>query len=927
MADTFLITDIAGSTRLWEEHPQSMGEALAAHDRVIDEAVTSVGGRVFKHTGDGMAAVFADPLAAVKAASRIHERLGDIPVEGVGSLSVRIGIHTGEAEERDGDYFGLAVSRTARLMDAGHGGQILCSSVTGRLVEDAVRLVDLGEHRLRDLTSPERIYQLAVDGAGTTFPRLRTLDVAPNNLPHFPTSFVGRHEEQQELAELISNSRLVTITGVGGAGKTRLALQVAADLVPRFPAGVWLAELATVTDPDALDAAVMATLGLGQPSGSDPRRVIMEHLAGKEALLVVDNCEHLIDAAASLVAEILAAAPEVKVVATSRELLGVSGEVSYRLRSLTVPGRDVRDLVAARATDAVGLFVERATTGRPDFQLTDDNASTVADICRRLDGMPLAIELAAARLRSFSVDQIAAHLDQRFRLLTGGARTALPRQQTLTAAIDWSYRLLEEAEKAMFRRLSIFSGGFTYEAVEEVCPGDPVGRFDVLELLPNLVDKSLVVADEADGEVRYRLLETLRQFARDRLDEEGDAETWRERHARHYARLSDADMRRRAFGPHGPEVRRLLRAESSNLRRALDWALGIGESELVFALFYSLARVFGMDGRWSELLAWSEMVGELVDSDTPLRLRAQWMASHGTALYYKPDHEGAVEMLGGAADILRRLDEDGADPDTLIDFPRVLNNLGFVLLYTGRGGERNEVYTELQHEVLDVARRLGDEFWEAVALANLAHHRDPGGDPVRARGLFEEAEAAARRVGPDRLAGLADQRAYFEFSQGEIAEACRRWAEASRLAEEVGDPQSAAASRLARAAGRVEQGDLEAAEDFQAAVVQLLADPEVERSRAFHQTVLVFGAGVDAAFGRLERVASAAGVSETLADGGLTVRWDLLDYFEGIKERARQELGEERYEEIRSQSAARPDDELAALVGNSTEPTAVLKAP
>lgn len=915
MPTTFLFTDIAGSTRLWQEHPDAMGAALATHDRVIGEAVAACGGRVFKHTGDGAAAVFNDPVAAVEAAGRIQEWLNETALEEVGPLSVRIAIHSGEAEQRDGDYFGLAVSRTARLMDAGHGGQVLCSAATGELVgERGIALVDLGEHRLRDLTGAERIYQVAVDGVADDFPRLRTLDAAPNNLPHFTTSFVGREEEQEELAELIATSRMVTVTGVGGAGKTRLALQVAADLVPRFSDGVWLVELAAVANPESLDAAVVAALGPGQPSGAAPRQVVLDHLAGRDALLVVDNCEHLIEQAASLVDDILTAAPDVKVVATSRELLGITGEVSYRLRSLAVPGRDIGDTEAVRSADAVRLFVARAMEGRPDFSLTDDNAATVAEICRRLDGMPLAIELAAARVRSFSVDQIATRLDQRFRLLTGGARTALPRQQTLTAAIDWSYRLLGEAEKALFRRLSVFSGGFDFEAAEAVCPGDPVDELDVLELLPALVDKSLVVAEETGGVVRYRLLETLRQYGRDRLDEKGDADLWRRRHAEHYARLSDLDIRRRVLGPEGPGLRQAIRMEMSNLRQGMGWALGAGERDLGLDLLYPFARISIMDGHWSELLTWSEAFAELIDETIPPHRRAEWLLSCGSALFRKGDHEAAAERLQEAADIFRRLDGEGADDDTLAEFPRAVNNLSLVLLYSGRGGDRNEHYTKLQYEVLEVGRRLDARFWEALALANLAHHRDPGGDPAEARKLFEEAEEAARRIGSDRLAGLAVQRAFFEFSQGEVEEACRQWEEATRLADEIADRSSAVQSRVAWAAGQVEAGDLEAEARFREAVAEMLSDPEVAKAMTYHHLALAFGAGVDAAAGRWERVATAEGISQTLTGRGLTLRWDLVDYFNRKIDEARRRLSQDAFRRARARGVARTDEEITAFL-------------
>lgn len=916
---TFLFTDIAGSTRLWQQHPAAMETALAAHDQLLNEAVIASGGRVFKHTGDGMAAVFDDPVAAVKAATDIQRRLTETPHDEVGALSIRIGIHTGTAAKREGDYFGLAVSRTARLMDAGHGGQVLCSAVTGELVKGAgIPLVDLGEHRLRDLTSPERIYQVTVDGMADEFPRLRTLDAAPNNLPHFTTSFIGREVELGELDELLAQHRMVTISGVGGAGKTRLALHVAADVAPGFSDGVWLVELATVTDPDAIDAAVVSALNLQQSSGTSPRQAILEHVSAREMLIVVDNCEHLIDAAAGLIDDILNAAPNVSVIATSRELLGIGGEVSYRLRSMAVPDRDEQDLQEIRSADAIGLFLERAATGRPDFAVTSENASTVAEICRRLDGMPLAIELAAARLRSFSLEQVASYLDQRFRLLTGGARTAMPRQQTLTAAIDWSYRLLSEPEKALFRRLSVFSGGFTFEAVEAVCTGDPIVEFDVLELLPALVDKSLVVVDEVHGASRYGLLETLRQYARDRLDEEGNSDSWRRRHAQFFARLSGPNIRRRIWGPDGPEIRRKIHAEMANLRQAMTWAIGAGEAELAIASLYPYSRISLALGQWSELLTWCEQMADLVTEETAPLDRASWLMAYGAALYLGGDNARAIELVEESVAIFRDLDGQGMDGDVVVDFARALNNLSMFLLYSDRAGPRNEIYTEIQGEVLELGRRSEDQFTIAMALANLAHHRDPGGDPVAARRLFEEAEEAARGLGSDRLAGLASQRAFFEFSQGEWEEAARQFEAAGRHSEDLdtADPQL----RAGLAACRVEQGDLSAADDFVATASEILADPETRSGMTSHQLLLAFGAGVDRALGLFERVAAASGASQALAERDLTVRWDLVDYLELAVDEARSTLDEEVFDAALHRGRSMNDDQLTSFVVESRPP-------
>ena len=530
---TFLFTDIEGSTRLWETDPDAMREALPAHDRLIAASVDSNGGRVFKHTGDGVAAAFPSAPPALAAAAQIQQGLRSGPTE---ELRVRMGIHSGEAEERDGDYFGPTLNRVARMMSAGHGGQVLVSLVAARLAEgDGFDLIELGEYRLRDLGRPEIIFQLALAGQQSEFPPLRTLDDRLNNLPVLATSFVGREDELAELTAALNGARLVTVTGVGGSGKTRLALQAAANAAPAYRDGVWLVSLGAITDPDQVDRALMDTIGLEQPADATPRQVVLDHLKDLSTLLVLDNCEHVVSTAADIAAEILAGSRETTILATSRELLGVPGESAYGLRSMRLPPAELEPAELVDY-DAVALFMERAAPADPGFRVTDDNAAAVVEICRRLDGMPLAIELAAARLRSFSVTKIADLLDQRFRLLTGGSRTALPRQQTLAATIEWSFRLLDDREQTLFERLSVFSGGFTFDAVTAVCTDEVIGEFDVLELLPALVDKSLVVTDEAADD-RFRLLETLRQFATERFDESGDGDRVRRRHAEYFREL------------------------------------------------------------------------------------------------------------------------------------------------------------------------------------------------------------------------------------------------------------------------------------------------------------------------------------------------------------------------------------------------------
>lgn len=914
--NTFLFTDIAGSTRLWEEHPQAMEEALSAHDEVTFAAIEQHGGRVFKHTGDGVAAVFESARPALEAADDLQIRLSRAAHPEIGPLRVRVGIHSGEAQERDGDYFGLCVTWAARLMAAGHAGQILVSYVTERLAgADDLPLRDLGEHRLRDLSRAERIYQLSYDGEPESFPPLGTIDSAPNNLPTLPTSFVGRDQELAELSKLLHGFRLVTITGVGGAGKTRVALQTAAELASEFPGGVWLVELAAVTDPEAVDSTVVAALDLEQPSGVSPRQVLLRHLGeGRATLVLIDNCEHLIDAVADLVGEVLAHSPEATLIATSRELLGVPGEVSYRLRSLTLPRRDA-DPTEVRSADAVKLFVERGTAARSDFRLTRDNSDHIVEICRRLDGMPLALELAAARLRTFSTEQIASHLDQRFRLLTGGSRTALPRQQTLTATIEWSYRMLENVEAELLRRLSVFQDGFTFDSVTAVCTGEGIDELDALEVLPGLVDKSLVAVDDDAGGVRYRLLETLRQFARDRLDETGLSEHWRRRHAEYFSAIAPETNVENMYGPGGEDLVRRLRPEIGNLRQAISWAIGAGDFDIALGALRVYKRISAATGAgWSEGLAWTGQVFELMDGDMAEEQRALLLYHHGTSLGLAGQLDRAIELLTESVDIQRRLEAEISDPSLTPEFPMTLNWLSLVTLWNGGGGERNEVYTAFQNELLELVRRRGERFMIATALANLAHHRDPGGDPAQARKLFEEAEEATRQIGSDaRLAGLAWQRAGFEFHQGELEEAHRRLEDAEHINDALGDEKAALQARLLRLHCAVELGERERIEDYRRALPGML-DDENRASLLYHQIALALGAGIDAVLGRHERVATAGGASKVVGERGHTLRWDYVDYFERLTEDSRSELGGDTFHRLAGKGAAMSPDEITAFL-------------
>ena len=542
---TFLFTDIEGSSRLWERYPVDLGPALTRHDAIVRAAIEGQGGYIFKTAGDAFYGAFETATSALEAAVAAQRARFRNTWDETGPLRVRMAIHTGAAEFRENDYFGPSMNRTARLLAAGHGGQTLLSFASEELVRDhllqGVSLRDLGERRLKDLNRPERIFQLIVEGLPTEFPPLRSMEVVPNNLPVQLTSFVGREREMTEVKRLLGTTHLLTLRGTGGTGKTRLSLQVAADILESFADGVWLVELAALSEPDTLVETVATVLGVREEPERPLLTTLVNYLQAKSLLLILDNCEHLIAAVARLADTLLRACPNLRILASSREAMGIAGETTWAVPSLSLPDlwRDKltgAELIEALSQyEAVRLFVDRATAVQPSFVITNENAPAVAQICWRLDGIPLAIELAAARVKVLTLDQISKRLDDSFRLLTGGSRTALPRQQTLRALIDWSYDLLSEQEKKLLRRLSVFARGRTLEAVEEVCSGDGVEADDMLDMLSQLVDKSLVTREvEPDGEPRYYILESVWQYGRGKLQEAGEMPALRARHVAYF---------------------------------------------------------------------------------------------------------------------------------------------------------------------------------------------------------------------------------------------------------------------------------------------------------------------------------------------------------------------------------------------------------
>jgi predicted ATPase/class 3 adenylate cyclase/DNA-binding CsgD family transcriptional regulator len=718
---TLLLADVEGSTRLWETQPDEMTAAIARLNQAATDTVAAHDGvrPVEQGEGDSFVAAFARASDAVACALEL-QRAPFAPIR------LRIGLHTGQVQLRDeANYAGPTINRAARLRDLAHGGQTVLSGATEQLVVDWLPadawLTDLGIHQLRDLPRPERVMQLCHPDIRNEFPPLRTSrSVDAHNLPAQLTSFVGRAAQIAEVRKLLGDNRLVTLTGAGGAGKTRLAVEIAGRVAADFRDGVRYVDLAPITHPSVVPVAVARALGLPDQPGRSTIDTLVRFVGDRPMLVVLDNCEHLLDATSSLAVELLGACPGIKLLTTSREPTGVAGEVTFSVPSLSL------------GDEAIELFADRARRVRPEFIVTDDNVPAVSEICSRLDGMPLAIELAAARVRALSLEEIVGGLHDRFRLLTGGARTAVRRQQTLRASVDWSHALLTEPERVLFRRLAVFMGGFDLDAAQAVAGGAEVERYQVLDQLALLVDKSLVIVENASGATRYRLLETVRQYALEKLGESGDAEEVRSRHRDHYvsvAALLDEPART-------DYERRLEQTEIEidNLRAAFGWSRENGDAEQALQLVSSLQPLWLARGRIQEGLGWFNAVEphETPDREVtaPVRVRAiadKVVLDGWVGIYNMPDAEEALA-------IARELD----DPALLA---RALYACGSAAVFNA------EVAQPYFAEAIGLARALGDPWRLSQILARQAHMAFVAGQPIEVRATAEEGRQLADVIG------------------------------------------------------------------------------------------------------------------------------------------------------------------------------------
>ncbi len=744
---TLLLADVEGSTRLWETQADVMKVAVDRLDQALSHAVAAHHGVRPVEQGEGDSFVIAFPRAADAVDCAL-----DLQRAPLAPIKLRIGLHTGDIQLRgEGNYIGPTINRTARLRDLAHGGQTVLSGATEPLVidqlPDGVTLTDLGTHQLRDLPRPERVVQLCHPDLRNEFPPLRVANaVAMHNLPIQLTSFVGRTRQIADVSELLSTNRLLTLTGAGGAGKTRLAVEVAAHLTTRTPGGVWYVDLAPITHADVVPVATARALGLPDDSGQSTVDTLIRFIADQRLLLVLDNCEHLLDASASLATEILKACPEVRLLTTSREPIGVPGEVTFVVPSLPL------------ADEAIRLFTDRARRAQPDFAVTDDNAKTLAEICRRLDGMPLAIELAAARVRALTLDEILGGLHDRFRLLTGGARRAVRRQQTLHASVDWSHALLTQTERVLFRRLSVFLGGFDLQAAHAVAGDAGVERYQVLDQLTLLVDKSLLNAENSCGRTRYRFLETVRQYALEKSGESGEAEMLGVRHRDYFTSLA-AEL----DGPGGTnQVQRLQDAEIEidNLRGAFAWSFENRDTVPALLLAASLQPL------WFSRWCLKEGLGLL---DAALSIETRSDAEHDAA---------RVRALAGK---------------------------GLMLGYTG-----STESTQIADEALALARETTDP--ALVMRALVTHGTAYAYEVETARTDFAEASALARELG-DRwmLSQILCWRSVAAMSVGDHGAIHAAASEGCELAEALGDESNARLCRVAIGTAHLDRGEVRVA--------------------------------------------------------------------------------------------------------------------
>ena len=786
---TFLFTDIEGSTKLAQSHADKWEPARARHHAILQSAIESNNGYVFQIIGDAFCASFHKAGDALKAVTNAQqdlqtEKWGDVPIR------VRMGIHTGEAElQEDGQYQGyLALSQVQRIMSAGHGNQTLLSGATENLLRgqlpESIDLLDMGRHNFKGVPLAVRVFQANASGLQRDFPPLRAFDILPNNLPTQLTSFVGREKELTDVKRLLNDTHMLTLIGPGGSGKTRLSIQAANDVLDKYPDGVWLVDLAPILDPLLVPRTTAITIGLRNESQRPIIDMLCDYLSKKKMLIILDNCEHLVNACAQLSNRILHAAAEVKVFASSREALGIAGEVTYRVPSLGLPDLDNLPAVETLSQyEAVKLFIDRATAAIPNFKVTNENAPALAQICHRLDGIPLAIELAAAKIRVLGVEQIAKRLDDRFKLLTSGSRTAMERHQTLRATVDWSYNLLPPEEQRLFKRLAVFRGGWTLEAAEAVCADESgsssIGNDDVLNLLEHLINKSLVITEDKAGTSRFRFLETIRQYANEKLVDSGELEVLCDNHLEFFLNLAET-AKPHLYRHEQLEWLAKLDADYENLRAALEIALGKESAELSLRLCAALEMYWHIRGYWIEGMNWlTKALKKTEDYQNPRELLARIQALCAAA------------HLADGTDELERMDESAK---SALDLAKKIEDKKLITIaeyWSGRHlmrKDEDEKAVLLLEGSYNGFRELDEPYWEAVSFDALGQSLSRSGK-IKFNSINEKRLELARKAGErNLLASLLDTQATSLFVLNQPEESLKYAEEADALCSLVGSP-------------------------------------------------------------------------------------------------------------------------------------------
>ncbi len=821
---TFLFTDIEGSTRLSQEYPDTIQFALEKHHSILQDAINSNHGFVFLTVGDAICCAFENTDDAVRSAVEIQTNLANEKWDDA-EIRIRIGIHSGKAEWNGKDYMGyITLARAARVMSAAYGGQIIISNDAYTLLDSPIRsedsqitnnasenlersnfkvekkiwFRDLGERRLKDVNVPIRLYQVSSTGLREDFPPLNTLDARPNNLPVQLTSFIGREKEMKQLKDDLKLNRLVTLTSAGGSGKTRLALQTAADVIDEFENGVWFVDLAAVNDPALLIATLNEALGIKEESKRTTEETLVDFLREKEILILLDNCEQLIHACSELAERLLSSCPKLKIIATSREALNCRGETTYRIPPLTIPDPHSNSTPEQLAKfESIRLFIERALAVNPSFKVNDENASALAEVCSRLDGIPLAIELAAARTKILTVEKISEKLDDRFRLLTGGKRTALPRQQTLRALIDWSYDLLTEEEKLFWSRLSVLSGGWTLEAAEDICSDEMIHKDEILDLLSQLIEKSVIIYDESTE--RYRILESIKQYGIEKLSDRNGMFL---RHLNYFLELSEKAE---------PELRSenakfwldMIEADHSNFIAAIDWSLNNMNTEKGARAAAALGYYWSIIGNYSTGIRIVENILQSSESLTKT-LEGKVLFWIGSFKWSQGDYELAKKYSEESLAIRKEIGDN-------YEIAFSMNNLGNIS-YHQADYERAKKYYE---ESLAIRKEIVDKKGMAVSMNNLGNIAYIQGDYEQVKEYFEESFAIRKEIGDKiGMATTMNKLSNLSFLKGDYEQAKKYSEEGLTMSKEIGDKKAIAISMNNLGNLCDVQGDFEQAEKY-----------------------------------------------------------------------------------------------------------------